>query len=58
MVKKELDLAGGLGKPILGMIPITGHAVPKAVREASVELLPWDARQLLSAIEKWSVQLP
>ncbi len=55
VIRREMDLAAAFGKPILGMVPKSGGAVPRPVREASVELLPWNARQVLSAIEKWSV---
>ena len=53
-VTRQMALALQLGKPVLAMVPMMGGAVPEAIRKVAVEILPWNARAIFAAVERWT----
>jgi hypothetical protein len=48
----EMDFAGDLQKPIIGVIPWGGERTPQAVSAAAHEMVPWSTVSIVDAIRR------
>lgn len=51
-IKFEIDFARRLGKPILGIRPRGAQVMPRAVSEASDEIVNWSTSSIVGAIRR------
>lgn len=54
-MQTEIDLAHGMNKPVLGVVPWGGQKTPRAVQEASDEIVGWSTSSIVSAIRRLSI---
>jgi len=54
-IQKEIDIAIGYGKPIIGVIPWGQERVPVDVQDVAKEMVGWQTDSIVSAIRKWSL---
>ena len=55
-IQKEIDIAQGMGKPIIGVIPRGNEKIPEAVRKAAVTIVGWKTDSIVSAIREYSIK--
>ncbi len=48
----ELRFARRIGRPVVGILPWASERVPRAVHDAAVELVGWNANSIVSAIRQ------
>jgi len=51
-IQKEIDLAEGLGKPILGVYPWGSQRVPLSVQQAADMMVGWNTGSIVTAIRQ------
>lgn len=49
-IQKEIDIANGYPKPIVGIKPLGSERIPSAVQEAAIEMVGWNTSSIISAI--------
>lgn len=54
-IQKEIDIAIGYGKPIIGVIPWDQKRIPTDVQDVADEMVGWRTSSIVSAIRKWSI---
>jgi hypothetical protein len=54
-IQKEIDIASGYNKPIIGIRPRGQEKVPKAVQDDAKEMVGWNTDSLVNAIRKHSL---
>lgn len=51
-IQREIDIAKGMGKPIVGIRPWGNQIVPRAVQDAAVEVVGWNTDSIVGAIRR------
>lgn len=51
-IQEEIDMAIGMGKPIIGVVPSENERVPVLVKENATELVKPDGNAILEAVER------
>jgi len=51
-IQKEIDIATGMGKPIIGIKPWGQERIPQAVRNVAKEITGWNTSSVVNAIRK------
>jgi len=51
-IQKEIDIASGMGKPIIGVRPWGQERVPQAVQDAAREMVGWNTSSIINVIRK------
>ncbi len=54
-MRKELDIAAALGKPVIGLVPRGNQRTSQAVQDAAVEMVPWSTVSIVAAIRQHSL---
>lgn len=54
-IQFEMNFAGGLGKPVIGVEPWGSARTPAAVQNAASELVGWSTSSIVAAIRRWSL---
>lgn len=51
-IQKEIEIAQSFGKPIIGIKPWGSEKIPRAVQEASKEMIGWQSSSIVSSIRR------
>lgn len=51
-IQEEMDMAAGMNKPIIGIVPWGIQRTPVAVQEAALEMVGWNTSSILSAVRR------
>jgi hypothetical protein len=54
-IQKEIDIATGWSKPIIGVVPWGAERTPTAVSSVAKEMVRWNTESIVAAIRKWSL---
>ena len=54
-IQKEIEIAQGYGKPIVGVVPRGQERTPKVVQDAAVEMVRWTTASIVGAIRRHSL---
>lgn len=54
-IQKEIDIALGFPKPIIGIKPWGAERIPQAVQQVAKEIVGWNTSSIVSAIRNYSL---
>ena len=54
-IQKEIDIAAGMGKPIVGVRPWGHERIPQVVANAAVEIVGWNTESIVGSIRRNSI---
>ncbi len=54
-IEFEIDFAGRIGKPVVGIEPWGSERIPTAVQNVAKEMVGWNSSSIVAAIRKHSV---
>ena len=54
-IQKEIDIAVGMGKPIVGLIPRGAERTPTEVQDVAKEMVGWSTSSIVAAIRKYAL---
>ena len=54
-IQREIELAQGYNKPIIGLEPRDQEAIPSAIEDAAIAIVDWNAQSIANAIRQYAL---
>jgi hypothetical protein len=54
-IQKEIEIAQGYEKPIIGLVPWGQERTPTNIQEAAIEMIGWNTTSIVNAIRSYAI---